>query len=347
MSLSKTFSQQSPRWIFVQMLAALVFIGVLDYWSGFEVRLLPFYAGPIFVVAWFCDRKLAMLTALLAGALSLTADWLDADPDLRGYTQIWEVIRHFGSGVMVALVGFALRGKRDIAVGRIALLEHSQRLEREILRMTDAEQRRIGQDLHDGLCQYLAALSCSAASLHGDLEELNLTSEAAAAGELAILLQDAVVQTRDLARGLVPAHVAQVGLSLALESLTQSVTRLQGVNCTFEAKGGKNFNDFTAKHLYRVAQEAISNATRHGKARNITVSLEAVNGLATLRILDDGVGFAQSKVNGSGLGLNLMRYRARLNGGELSIEQPAAGGTLILCTAKTNGEGDSNETPAL
>src|SRR3954469_16862844 len=138
--LSKAFSQQSPWSIFIQMQAVLVLIGVLDYFSGFEVRLLPFYAGPIFVVAWFCDRKLAMLTALVASGLSLAADWLDGDPDLRGYTQIWEVARHFGSCVVVALVGFSLRGKRDIVVGRIALLEHSQRLEREIVRMTDAEQ---------------------------------------------------------------------------------------------------------------------------------------------------------------------------------------------------------------
>jgi|SRR3954452_5018732 signal transduction histidine kinase len=344
MRLPKAFAQQPPAWIFVQMLAALVVIGFLDYWSGFEVRLLPFYAAPIFVVAWYCDKRLAVLTALLASGISLTADWLDADPDLKGWTQSWEIARHLGSCVVVALVGFALRGKRDIAEARITLLERSQRLEREIVRMTEAEQRRIGQDLHDGLCQYLAALSCSATSLHDDLENLHLTNEAEAAGELATLLQDAVVQTRDLARGLVPAHVARVGLSVALDSLTQSVTRLHGINCTFETQGTKNHTDLIAKHLYRVAQEAINNATRHGKARNIAVSLDAAEDLTILRIADDGVGFSPEDVNGSGMGLNLMRYRARLNGGELTIEQPESGGTMILCTAKTNGE--LSEIPA-
>ena len=87
-------------------------------------------------------------------------------------------------------------------------------------------------------------------------------------------------------------------------------------------------------HLYRIAQEAINNATRHGKARNIAVSLDAAGHLMTLRVLDDGVGISESK--SKGMGLTIMRYRARLNGGELRIEQPKAGGTLVSCTAKTN-----------
>jgi len=226
--------------------------------------------------------------------------------------------------------------KRDIAAARIALLERSQGLEREIVKISDAEQRRIGQDLHDGLCQYLAAVACSATALREDLDKLGLRAETNAAADLADLLQEAVVQARDLARELVPAHVAQVGLVLALESLVQSVTRLQRVDCTFQHRGVPvNYDAQTAGNLYRIAQEAINNATKHGKAKNVAVSLTASEDVTTLRIWDDGIGFSQTKPNGSGMGLNIMRYRARLNGGELKIEQPPSGGTQIWCRART------------
>src|SRR5256885_12696991 len=254
MKLLRAFARQRPGWILAEMIVALFVIGVLDAATGFEVRLLPFYAGPIFAVAWFCTRKVAVPVGLLAGAISLTADWIDHDPDLLKWTRPWEITRHLATCLVVALVGSALRAKTHSAAARIALLERSQRLEREIVSISDGEQRRIGQDLHDGLCQYLAALTCAAASLREDLEKLKLKREAAEADDLAKLLQDAVVQARDLAHGLIPAHVAQVGLALALESLSESVSRLQNIRCTFEFHGTKrNYGD-EAAHLYRIAQ---------------------------------------------------------------------------------------------
>src|SRR5206468_3410562 len=160
-----------------------------------------------------------------------------------------------GFFLLVAVVGAALRTKSDISAHRIALLEHSQYLEREIVNISEAEQRRIGQDLHDGLCQYLAGLTCSATSLRDDLRELHLHADANAAGELVKLLQDAVVQTRDLARKLVPAHVSRLGLVLALESLAQSVTRLHGINCRCRCHASSaNWDEHMATHLYRIAQ---------------------------------------------------------------------------------------------
>jgi signal transduction histidine kinase len=229
-----------------------------------------------------------------------------------------------------------LRAKSEDAAERIALLEHSQRLEREIVNISETEQRRIGQDLHDGLCQNLAALGCAAESLRDDLQKLHLSPEAASAGELAELLRDAVVETRDLARGLAPAQVAQMGLVLALESLAQSVSRLQGITCAFQSNGqGANYDERVALHLYRIAQEAINNAIRHGKARNIVVSLGATGQLMTLCVSDDGAGISQS-VSANGMGLAIMRYRARLTNGELSVERRKGGGTMVSCIHQTN-----------
>jgi len=320
------------------MVAAILVIGVIDTATGFQIRLLPFYAGPVFAAAWFCGRKEGLLVGAIAGLTSLTADWISADPDLRGYIAIWEIPRHLISCMSVAVIGSLLRAKSDMTAARIALLEHSQRLEREIVQISEEQQRRIGRDLHDGLCQSLAAMACSASSLKDDLQQLRAAKEAEAAEDLANHLREAVVQTRDLAHELVPAHLDQLGLALALESLANSVSRLQGITCTFESRGSTaRLKDQLAGDFYRIAQEAIANATRHGKAKRIAIDLAVSSGLTTLRIEDDGIGIDQT--NGGqkqGLGLNLMRYRARQNGGDLRINTAPGAGTTVLCTARSD-----------
>jgi signal transduction histidine kinase len=205
-------------------------------------------------------------------------------------------------------------------------------LEREIIGISEREQERIGQDLHDGICQYLAALSCSAASLKSDLEGHGLAAETRRANELAGFLRDAVVQVRNLARGLVPVQMDEAGLASALEELTASAARLLGIRCVYESAGAPRIRDKgVAMHLYRITQEAINNATKHGKATNVLVSLIDDGKAMTLRIADDGTGITETAAASDGIGLGLMRYRARLLGGELSIEGLHAGGTVVSC----------------
>jgi signal transduction histidine kinase len=338
----KAFSDQPRTWIVTEMMICLVILATVDYSTGYELRLLPFYCGPIFVVAWFCGNRIGIIFAIVSGVVSLTIDYLNRDPILMGRTQPFEIVRHLGLCLVVALAASALRAKRDMAAARIVLLEHSQRLEREIVNISETEQRRIGQDLHDGLCQSLAALSCAATSLRDDLRERRLTAEANTAADLADQLRETIVQTRDLAHGLAPAQVSQLGLALALEELARSVSRLQEVNCTFQSNdAGSTGDERVATHLYRIAQEAINNATRHGKARNIAISLESKNDSLRLLSVDDGIGFFEPV--GHGMGLAVMRYRARLSGGELEIDHPKNGGVRISCTARLNEE-EKSET---
>ena len=188
------------------MVATVLSIGALDFATGYQIRVLPFYSVPIFVSAWFCEKSHAFLVAALAGSVWFYANWLTGDPELHlhNWIRVWEAFRHVAFFMVVAWTGSALRAKSDIASARIALLEHSHRLEREIVNISEAEQRRIGQDLHDGICQNLAALSCAATSLRNDLRELRLSAESKMADELANRLRDAVVQTRELAHELVP-----------------------------------------------------------------------------------------------------------------------------------------------
>ena len=334
MGISKTFAQQPHVRIFIEMFVAILFVGFIDLITGYQISFFLFYAAPIFAVAWFCDKKLAILIGLIAGIVWWWADWEAGHPYLHNWIEGWEVTMRLGFFLLVSFAGSALRAKSDIAATRIALLEHSRRLEQEIVNISEDERRRIGQDLHDGLCQYLAALGCAATSLRDDLEKLQLPQEAKAADELGQLLRDAVVQTRDLARGLVPVHLDEEGLVLAMEGLAHSVTRLQGINCTFESKAvPMNYEESAAMHLYRIAQEAINNATKHGKAQNIAISLDATQHRTTLRIADDGAGISKTMTTCRGMGLNIMGYRARLTGGELKIEEAERGGTVISCIA--------------
>jgi signal transduction histidine kinase len=286
--------------------------------------------------------RLGITTAVVSAIIWWSTNWFNGDPDLHSWISAWEITRHSVFFVLVAWTAGALRAKNDIAAGRIALLEHSRRLEQEIVNISEAAQRRIGQDLHDGVCQVLAALSCSAASLRTDLENRQLMAEARTAGELARLLQAAVVETRDLARSLVPAFVSEVGLALALEALAHSVSTLHRVNCTFTLCGRESaVDEEVATHLYRIAQEAVSNAIKHGKASHIALSLDLAEDCSTLQIVDDGVGISE-KPSSDGMGLAVMAYRARLTGGELTVEPLPGGGTAISCMAPANGQEAEN-----
>ncbi len=176
-------------------------MAAFDYTTGYEVSMSILYCVPIFIVAWCCDRKMGVFMALLAGITWWWADVQAGHPYLRSWLEGWEVFVRCGFFIITAIGTAAVKQQRDASESRIALLEYSQRLEREIIGISEREQERIGQDLHDGICQILAALSCSAASLKNDLEGHHLPAEAKVADELAGFLRDAVAQTRNLARG--------------------------------------------------------------------------------------------------------------------------------------------------
>jgi signal transduction histidine kinase len=249
------------------------------------------------------------------------------------WTRAWEQAARFGYFGFVAMAGSSLKKQHTTVQSRIALLEYSQRLEREIINISEREQRRMGHDLHDGLCQYFAAVGCAAASLRSDLVTAGMPAEAAAAQELTVLLEQGVVQIRDLAGGLVAIQMDEAGLAEALEQLAASVSRLQSVSCVFRKDGGVIAQSGSgATHLYRIAQEAIHNAIRHGGARNIDVLVTTMDNSATLSVTDDGVGISKSNRGPNGMGLKIMSYRARLVGGELTITGPSTGGTIVSCT---------------
>jgi len=217
-----------------------------------------------------------------------------------------------------------------------------KRLEGEVLQAAEYEQRRIAQDLHDGLGQQLAGISCLSDTLKKDLEQVNVPQSAAAA-KISKLLDVAVAQSRSLARGLYPVISEPNGLMSALEDMALRVTDLFKVRCVFECPEPVWIEDNpAATHLYRIAQEAVTNSVKHGRARNIRIGLSLTSGKVTLKISDDGVGFQKSGVRKRGIGLRIMEYRAGMIGATLVV-QPNGAGVDVICTWKNQNHGEASE----
>jgi PAS domain S-box-containing protein len=206
-----------------------------------------------------------------------------------------------------------------------------KRLEKEILEISDREQRRIGQDLHDGLCQQLAALELMSEVLEQRLLS-RCKSESERAGEIALHVRESINQARLLARGLSPVTVESDGLMAALQELCSNTERFFQVRCSFQCQTPVLIEDpASGTHLFRIAQEAVSNAIRHGKAREIQVTLEPLGSRLSLEIRDRGRGIPVPLEKHKGMGLHIMQYRARMIGGSLTIQRLPEGGTLIRC----------------
>ena len=204
-------------------------------------------------------------------------------------------------------------------------------MESEILEISEREQRRIGQDLHDGLSQHLRGIAHISHVLH---EKLVQQSRPAAADSARItqLLEQAVDQARSLARGLFPVEREASGLMHALRALAVTAEGIYRISCRFVCPKPVLIHDNpTATHLYRIAQEAVQNAIRHGKATRIDIALSATKEAVSLCVKDNGQGFPQALPETRGMGMEIMKYRARTIGGQLSHKPGTRGGAVLTC----------------
>ena len=210
-------------------------------------------------------------------------------------------------------------------------IEQRKRLEREILDISEREQRRIGQELHDSVGQQFTGIAFMTKVLEQKLIK-KLPQEAAAAAEIAKLVNEATVQARALAKGLYPIDLSADSLTSALHELASTTKKLFSVNCDFICDNHILFDDgATAVHLYRITQEAINNAIKHGQTKNIKVTLNSCSDTSTLTVLSDGMDFPEEIESASGMGLHIMQHRADLIEGSLNIRKNNSGGTIVTC----------------
>jgi len=205
-------------------------------------------------------------------------------------------------------------------------------LEHEIQEISEREQRRLGQDLHDGLGQSMTGIAFLAKVLQQKLQAKSI-EEAEAAGNIANLINEALSQTRRLSRGLCPVVLDSNDIEAALEQLAENVRSIFSVSCELECEPEiKIADNAVAVHLYRIAQEAATNAIKHGQAKNILLGLRSNRSRLILKVEDDGAGFPAAERKGKGMGLRVMHHRARMIGATLTLRPSATGGITVTCS---------------
>lgn len=209
-----------------------------------------------------------------------------------------------------------------------------QRLEEELLDVSEREQRRLGEDLHEGLGSQLAGMGFLCQVL-ADRLAAEAHSQAASAKELNGLLLQSLDIARNLARSSYPVELETGGLGAALEGLAERTGQVYGVRCEFHNRQQSEFFDdgSAAIHVYRIVQEAVTNAMKHGKAKLITIECGSENGMMMVTVTDDGSGFDPGE-EPEGMGLHLMGYRARLIGAKLEVRRGESSGCVVSCAWK-------------
>lgn len=241
--------------------------------------------------------------------------------------------RSLASRTMTAVVVSGILATLIAAASVVILtadVAQRERLEKEVIEISEREQRRIGQDLHDGVCQQMTGISLLGRSLQQRLKN----DEAAEAGRIVRLMNECIEQTRLVTRGLHPVPDEPSGLMLALEELAENVRMTARVACCLDCTNPESLSigPSTATHLYRIAQEAVQNALRHSEATSIVIGLHVIASSITISVADDGHGISADRLS-RGLGLEIMRYRAQTIGAKLDVLPGSSnGGTIVKCS---------------
>lgn len=347
-SLGQSVWQHARLRIQLICLAITLVIGVADYFAGREVTLAFIYAAPISVAAWFAGRATGLVLAVLSVAL-----WIGGDLAVGLY-----------SGVLVSAINCAYRLAfyclLALALARLGELQRSaerraeyraqalaretaerERLEQDMIEISEREQRRIGQDLHDSLCQHLMGTALAGQALAETLQAAE-RPEAEKARKLVQLVEESITVARGMAKGLHPVEMEADGLMRALEDFATSTSDIFGIRCHFLCHVPVLISPpAAATHLYRIAQEAVHNAIKHGHASEIRILLDESESGAGLVISDNGEGFSEPLPDNGGMGLRIMADRAKMIGARFAIARNVGRGMELSCwlpTATIQGE---------
>lgn len=229
-----------------------------------------------------------------------------------------------------------VNGQR-LYTGIIRDITEQRRLEQEVLRISEHERHRIGQDLHDGLGQMLTGITLINRNIAASLIEESHPL-AGDVDDITRLVKEADEYARNLSRNLIPVELDSRGLSAALTRMTENAERLFSIECELHNIKNIHFDDPTSlTHLYRIVQESTSNAVKHGNASKVKISMETDEIRLVLKIEDNGSGFSPDWDQQKGLGVRIMKFRSRLIGANLEIKESAMGGAAIIVTLLTVG----------
>jgi signal transduction histidine kinase len=338
----------SRKFLVVVCLFLVGVVGYIDYLTGYERPLLLFYLLPISLAAWFGNFLTCLGIAVVSIAVSLLSDIAAGIPALG----FWNAGMAFVSYALFA----GLLSKLRILVceldrrvqERTAALQREvaerQRLDQEIAQVADRERRRLGQDLHDRLGQHLTGTALAAQVLKEKLAAKS-APEVTEAEKLVHYVEEGIDLTRNLARGFFSPELEADGLSVALDGLAENISERFAINCIFHGREPIPVRDAViATQLYRIAQEAATNAAKHAAAKQIDIQITMDDSELTLAIEDDGIGFPDELPDAKGLGLRLMRHGAALIGATVSVQRNGRSGTVATCKLRIPNHSESNLT---
>lgn len=332
--------ENSSRFALIVLACLIVAaIGLVDYLTGHEISFSVFYLLGVALAVWFVGKGFGALVSVLSVVVWVAGDFANGARFSNMVIPVWNAVVLLTFYLVVVGLLANLRSLyRNLEV-QVRQRTHAlteeiaerERLERELLEISEREQRRIGQDLHDSLCQHLTGATLAAQVLEEKLMVLNLPL-VADANKMVELVEEGIDLSRSLAKGLYPVEMETDGLMLALEEYAATTSRLFKVACRFECDLPVLIHDpATAGHLYRIAQEAVGNAIKHGKARNIVIRLDASEENTVLSIRDDGSGLPESPPKNRGMGMRIMAHRSAMINGKFSVRKAQPTGTLVTC----------------
>jgi signal transduction histidine kinase len=348
--------RRSQPFLILAGLGVLAAIGVVDYVTGFEMQFSVFYLLGVGLAAWFVGKGFGLIMSVLSVLVWIGGDLAAGAHYSNPLIPVWNalILMVFYFIVVWLLSSLRLFHRELEATVRQRTqaltqeMAERQRLEEEILRVSEQERRSIGHDLHDSLCQHLTGTALAGQVLGERLAAKSLP-EAADAEKVVSLVEEGITLARNLARGLYPVDVEAEGLMDAFRELAASVTKGARVRCVFECGAPILIHDdAAATHLYRIAQEAVRNALQHGKPKRIGITLAESGGVVTLTVEDDGVGVPENAGKSDGLGIRIMAHRAAMIGGTFAVEPGPTGGTIVTCSVPVGAArlgGDASVRP--
>ncbi len=313
---------------------ALAAVTAVDSATGPEVSLSAFYLIPVVLAAWYAGRIPGLLFALTSSVAWLLVELQFGRAYRLHFVPYCNALLQFGIASFSAFLTALVRERQTAVLQESEARKKAEmelHMERALAEAIEAEQQRLGRDLHDGLGQHLVSAGFVASMLATRLQEKEIP-EAREACELTELISDAIGQSRQVARGLFPIKLEAEGLSSALHELTENVTARSKVNCRFETNcADLGTGPEMSANLFRIAQEAVNNALKHGKPKSIVIRLQKSATAIELTIDNDGIAFAAPLSDYSGMGIRIMEHRARLIGGRCAFGAGKTGGTHVAC----------------
>jgi signal transduction histidine kinase len=216
-------------------------------------------------------------------------------------------------------------------------INERKRLEHELLEITEKERRRIGLDLHDDLGQKLAGVALMLKGLEVKIGQKNLPQLVEETKRIQSLIDEAIGHASGLARDLTMLDAAGENLPDALKSLAEQARNMFGIACKFKAEvSPPQLDSHVIRQFYKIAQEAVTNAIKHGKAKQVNINLSNGGSKLVMTIRNNGLPFPAVTARRSGMGLRIMNYRASVINASLDVDSDGQSGTIVTCTLPLN-----------